>query len=128
MLLSWYNATSSTYYVWKTHIPISDINDSIDWDEVVGLTTNEMLAFQLLKDQEFINPSKPSIRQAFSSIFPSNQQPNTNAALVSLAKRLATEAESVLATGTGTEGSPSTLSFEGNLSLSDMQAIVALIS
>jgi len=92
-----YNLLASPdYFVWRTNITQNEINEAVDWDEIVGLTTNEMLSFQLLKNQETLNASLANIRQAFTSIFPTNQQPNTNAGLVAVAKRKATRVEKIV--------------------------------
>lgn len=121
LIASDYNQPASPeFVVWRTSISADEINEACDWSEVVALTVNEMLAFDLLKGQGSINPSKTSIRAAFSAIFPSNQQPNTNAALTAVAKRAATRAEALLATGAGSAASPGLLTFQGNLSYQDV--------
>lgn len=116
-----YNTQASpNFFVWRTDITQNEINEAVDWSEVVGLTTNEMLSFQLLKNQDLLNASKSSIRGAFGSIFSS--KPNTNAALLALGKRLALRIEQLLATGTGSETNPATMDFEGTISRGDVQA------
>jgi len=118
-----YNLLASPdYFVWRTDITQNDVNEAVDWDEVVGLTTNEMLAFQLLKNQATLNASLVNIRQAFTSIFPTNQQPNTNAGLVAVAKRKANRIEKLLAIGTGSNPSPSVMGFEGTIGFRDVIA------
>lgn len=109
------------FYVWRTSIDQSEINEAVDWAEVVGLTTNELLAFSILKDQDTINAADVSIRGAFNAIFPSNQQPNSNAALVAVAKRLALRIEAVLSNGTGSEASPATMGYEGPIDRFDVE-------
>ena len=53
-------------------------------------------------------------------------QNTLKAALVAAQKRLATRAEKILASGTGSDASPATTSFEGWLSASDVQQARAI--
>lgn len=117
----WYNLPAAgPYVVWRTDVSTEEVNEAVDWTEVTALTTNNLIAFQVLKDQAKVDSSKPSIRGAFNAIFPSASKPNTNAALLSLAKRNASNVEKLFATGSGTTGSPSTMAFEGALTLTDV--------
>lgn len=116
-----YNTIANpAFVVWRTDITNDEINSSVDWSEVVGLTTNKLLSFTLLKNQSIINAAIPSVRGAFTEIFPVNQQPVTNAALVALAKRNATRGEKLFSAGTGTTVAPATMGFEGEISQADV--------
>ncbi len=114
------------FFVWRTDLSQSEIDEVVDWMEVVALATNDLLAFQLLKSQPTINTAKSSIRQAFNSIFPSAQNPNTNAALLAAAKRKALRVEQVLSTGTGSEAVPAVMDREGVVTRFDVEAARAL--
>lgn len=122
---AFYNAQASPgYYAWRTSISVDEIRSVVDWGEVVALNTNTLLAFQVLTDAETINPSAASIRDAFGDIFSGPGGVNSRTALTAAAKRTCTLAESVLASGAGTEANPSTLGWEGTLSTGDIARIL----
>jgi len=117
----WYNLPAApAFTVWRTDVSKDEVNGAVDWTEVVALATNPLLAFQLLKDQSKVNASQASIRAAFGAIFPAATKPNSNAGLLAVARRSATNAEKLFATGTGTTGSPATMGFEGALTAQDV--------
>jgi hypothetical protein len=119
----YYNQTAvPAWTVWRTDISKDEVNQAVDWAEVVGLTTNNILCFAALKDQGRINGANASIRTAFNQIFPAATKPNTNAALLALSKRTARNVEKLFSTGTGTVASPATLGYEGAVSGSDVEA------
>lgn len=117
----WYNLATAAYWVWRTNISTDDVNNAVDWSEVVALSTNNLLAFDALKQQSKINASLTSIRNAFAQIFKQATSPNSLAALTAAAKRLALNVEQVFATGTGSNASPSTMGYEGTVSGQDIE-------
>lgn len=125
LIADFYNGQASPdFYVWRTGIGQEEVNGAVDWAEVVTLTTNELLSFMLLKDQDRINGSVSSIRTAFAEIF--KNKVNTRDALVALAKRSATYAEKLFATGgDGSEATPATMGYEGPISSGDVAAALA---
>jgi hypothetical protein len=68
-----------------------------------------------------VNPSLIDVRQMFDDIFSGAGGTNTRANLLALWKRLATRGEKIFATGTGSDPSPGTLTFEGNISYQDVE-------
>lgn len=119
----WYSQLASpTFIVWRNDLTTQDINESVSWAEVIALTTNMLLAFEALKNQTLIDASVASIRAAFGDIFPVASAPNSNAGLLAVAKRSATYIEKLLASGTGTSGSPATLGYQGGLEATDILA------
>jgi hypothetical protein len=118
---AWYGqAANPAFVVWRTNISKDEVNNAVDWTEVVALTTNNLLAFGLLKDQNKIDGSDSDIRAAFNAIFPTATKPNTNAALLALAKRSASNVEKLFATGTGTTAAPATMGYEGQVTGQDV--------
>jgi len=118
-----YNQQASPdYYVWRTSMPISEIKETVDWYEVVTMTTAELLAFQVLTAQDVVNPSDESLRNAFTEIFNGAGGVNSRTALQAAAYRLATRIEKLLCTGgDGTTTTPSTLTFEGIITYQDIE-------
>lgn len=120
-IANYYNqAASPQYVVWRTTMPVSEIREVIDWGETVALGTNALLAFQILTNADDINPSDQDIRDAFADIFSGPGGVNSRTALTTAAKRNATYAEKLFATGTGSDASPGTLTAEGTLTYQDV--------
>jgi hypothetical protein len=71
-----------------------------------------------------MNPSLANVRQGMADIFSgsTNSAPAQRAHLTAVSKRTATKAEKLFATGTGTDATPATMTFEGRLSYDDVQA------
>ena len=118
-----YNLIASpSFTVWKTNVPIGTVGQSFDGTELAGLTTGNQTRLQTLAMYlaAGVNPSKPGVRGFFDDIFSGAGGANTRAALLVLWKRLATRAEKLYATGTGSDPSPATMTFEGNISPIDV--------
>lgn len=113
-----YNLTASPQFVvWRTSVTVSEIvNNGFTWTAVDSLTAGKARIWEWMKESGSINPSKANVRQGLNDAFASTQ-PNITPTL----KRDATRAEALFATGTGTTGSPGTMTFEGNLSYSGVQ-------
>lgn len=109
------------WVVWKTMIPTSDIKKAMVWTEYVGRSTGEQNAFALMIADGVINASDVNVRAGFADIFSGPNGATTRANLTALAKRSATRAEQLFSTGTGSDASPATLTFEGGLSHHDVQ-------
>jgi len=124
VIANWYNNQAvPDYFCWRSSMTIKEIRELVDWSEVVeNLTTNNLLAFQILLADDFVRPSKASIRQAFSSIFSGAGGLNSRTALNDAAKRLVTEGEKIftIGPGDGTAPNPDSLGFEGNLQHGDI--------
>jgi hypothetical protein len=114
-------AAAPAFIVWRTNIPTSDVKKAIVWTEYIGRSVGERSAFELIISNGIVNSADANIRQGFTDIFsgPSGAQTRTN--LTALAKRSATRAEKLFASGTGSDASPATLTFEGTLSYQDVQ-------
>jgi len=113
-----YNALAAPdFYVWKTSLAAKEMHESgYVWSELDALTQAKYNQLSLMLSQGVVNPSKANVRQGFLDIFAGAGFATTRTALVALAKRKATVAEKLFATGTGSEGSPAELSFEGSVS------------
>ena len=116
-------SASPAFTVWKTNVSIRDVGDKINGTELAGLSnlnTTRLQMVVMLSDGG-INASLIDRRQFFDDIFSGAGGTNTRANLLALWKRLATRAEKLFATGTGSDASPATMTFEGTLSYQDVQ-------
>ena len=68
------------------------------------------------------NAALADVRQMFNDIWSGAGGANTRTSLLALWKRSALLGEKIFATGTGSDASPATLTYEGNLSYVDVMA------
>lgn len=118
-------AASPAFTVWRTNIPVSDCKKATTWTEYIGRSQGERDAWQFILSNGIVNAADPNIRQGIQDIFSGPSGVTTRNALVAIAKRLATRVEKLLATGTGSDASPGTMGFEGNLSFQDVISAMA---
>ncbi len=120
-LAAWLNTGDATYTVWRTDVTIDECNAVIVWTEVDGLTAGKARIWEWMKSLAVLNASRANIRQGILDAFASATA--TRTALTALAKRLASRAEKALASGTGTNASPATLTWEGQITYADASLI-----
>ncbi len=144
-LADWMNAPTSQY-IWRQYTPADDVFDAIVWANLTpidapdgtALWTNRALLCQakqinlqiMLQGKERIATAKATTRAGLSDALlnvPSGASGATQsagwAAVKSVISRIGTRAEMALATGAGTQGSPSVPSFDGTISAYDAQMI-----
>jgi hypothetical protein len=121
-------AASPVFTVWKSNVPTRTVGEAFSASELAGLTSLNHTRLQTLAIYltAGVNPSLASIRAFFDDIFSGAGGTNTRAALLALWKRTATRAEKLYATGTGSDASPATLTFEGAITYPDVQEARAL--
>ena len=119
LLAELYNA-ASTFYVWRTAIPVDEYRDALVWTEVDGLTAGKARIWEWVTGQMTLplQAHKTAVRQGLADCWASNT--TTRPQLLAIAKRLASKAEKLFATGTGTEASPGLLGWEGTLTYTDI--------
>jgi hypothetical protein len=124
-----YNAAASpAFTVWRTAVPIDEMmGNGFVWNEVDALTAGQARIWQWMAQLGIVNPSKASVRQGLNNAFSVNA-PNTlgNTAtgvggIQPHLRRLTSRIEKLFATGTGTTAAPGTLTFEGQVSLQDIE-------
>lgn len=113
--------SAPAFIVWRTDIPTSDVKKAIVWTEYIGRSAGERDAFVLMTSNGIVNAADANNRQGFLDIFSGPSGAVSRANLTALAKRTATRGEAVLATGTGSDASPGTLTFQGAISFADVQ-------
>jgi len=118
-----YNLVASPdFIVWRTNVPTSDIKKAVNWTEYIARSAGERGAFELIISNGIVNTSDTNIQQGFADIFSGPQGATTRTALIALSKRRATRIEKLLATGTGSDASPATMTHEGAVSYQDIEA------
>lgn len=111
---------SPDFTVWRTNILSSECQTAMVWTEFIAIGAGERDAWQFMLSTGEINGADTNIRQGIQDIFAGAGGAGTRAALVAIAKRLATRAEALFATGTGSVASPGTMVVEGSLSYQDV--------
>lgn len=107
------------FVVWRTAVTIEEImSNGFRWTDVDALTAAKFRTWDLMCRLGTINPSRPNVRQGIRDCWGNGSQ--QEAAILPHLKRAATRAEQVLASGTGSDAAPATMSFEGELSYQDV--------
>jgi hypothetical protein len=115
---------SPTFTVWRTNVPAAEVGIAMNSSEVAGLTTantNRLLVMQAYSGGVF-NPSFPDVQAGFNSVFAGAGGALTRAGLLAVWKRAGLRIEKILATGTGSDLSPATMTVEGQISPEDVHA------
>jgi hypothetical protein len=118
-----YNLPASpAFTVWRALVSIADTGQKFNGTELAGLTTGNQSRLQTIAQYLAggYNAGLVDVRQMFNDIWSGAGGTNTRANLLVLWKRLATRAEKLFATGTGSDVAPAVLSFEGQLSYQDV--------
>jgi hypothetical protein len=118
-LAALYNG-ASTFIVWRTNIPVSEYRDALVWTAVDGLTAGKARIWDWITAGNTlpIDASKPAVRQGIADAWGAGSA--TGLALTALAKRPASLAESLYTTGTGNNGNPGLLTWQGPLQVNDV--------
>lgn len=135
LIAAYYNALASpAFWVWRTRVTKDELvgSTSVDgttfaWTGAGFITRSqgERDAFSAIFDSTgAVNPSLPSVRQAFLDIFSGGTAPApaNRTHLTTVARRTATRLEKLFATGTGSTASPAVLAVEGTVSANDIEA------
>jgi hypothetical protein len=117
-----YNLPSSTT-VWRTDVSADEIGNAWVGTDIDGMSALNMQRLQLLlasSPQGLFNMSRIDRRAGFENPFGTNVNNASRVAMRAVWKRLATRLEKLFATGTGTEASPATMTFEGSIGYTDV--------
>lgn len=111
------------FTVWRTNVPVAQVGIAFNSSELAGLTTANTNRLQVMSSYSggSFNPSQADVRAGFDTVFSGAGGTLTRAALLILWKRLATNVEKVLATGTGSNAAPATMGYEGPIGADDVQ-------
>ena len=123
------NATATPdYYVWRSSVATDEIMlNGFDWTRVDNLTVGKARIWEWMTNLGRINPAQSNVRAGVIAAFPTSGDLANRNAVFGHCQRLATRAEKLFATGTGTSSTdqgvgPSVMGFEGTLSYSDVEA------
>lgn len=131
-LAEFYNTpVTPSFVVWKTIVTQEEYQSEqspsstyFNWSGTGGYiarSQGERDAWRVMFVSGSVNPSKPNVITAFNDIFSGTGAGavNNRSHLLAMSKRNANLIEKLLAVGTGTDASPATITFEGNLSYID---------
>lgn len=109
-----------TFIVWRTSIPVAEYREAVTWTEVDALTVGKARIWEWITSNMTLplDASKSGVRQGLADCWAANS--TTRPALLAVAKRAATKAEQLFATGVGTTNNPGTLVFDGQISIEDV--------
>lgn len=120
---AWYNEDSSAFYVWRNSVPLSEYRDAITWTEVDALSVGAARIWEWLTGGMTLplEPSRAEVRSGLAECWGAGTTTRTDMTAVS--KRLATRAEELFATGTGSEADPAIVD---DMTITDYDVIRAL--
>lgn len=117
------NASATpAFIVWRTELPVEEImRNGMDWARVDNLSVGKARIWDWMSRLGTINPSKPNIRAGIDATWVGTALDlAVREAVYVHCKRPATLGENILATGTGTDASPATMGYEGDISYTDI--------
>ena len=111
------------FYVWRTAVPIDEImRNGMAWDRVDNLTVGKARIWDWIGRLGTFDASRPNIRSGIDAAWVGTAADlAVRATVYTHCKRKATVAEKLCAIGTGTEGSPAVMQFEGSLTWQDVE-------
>ena len=111
--------------VWRSDVARDDVSgEGFDWTQVDNTTVGKARIWEWMfnNQQRVINPSKINVRAGIDEAWKGTAAMlAVRAAIYIHCKRKANRAEKLFATGAGTDASPSTMSFEGTMSYTEVQ-------
>lgn len=124
-----YNLTAAPdWTVWKTSVDVDEImRNGMDWTQVDNLTVGKSRIWDWMTRLGQFDASKPNIRAGIDAAWVGTAgMLAVRAMIYTHCKRLATRAEKLFSTGTGSAASPATIGYEGSLTYQDVEAALAL--
>lgn len=111
------------FIVWKSSVPKNEVGKAFQATALAAITAgnNDKLA-NFAAWNEVVEPYRADQRAFFDDVFSVTAGATTRASLLALWKRQANRAEKLFATGTGSDASPATLTFEGTLDYNEVYA------
>jgi hypothetical protein len=115
---------SPAFIVWRTSVSRGEIlQNGFDWTRLDNLSVGKARVWSDIFVDGAINPSKLNVRIGIESVWVGTAADlAVRAAVYVPCKRSATKAEKILATGTGSDATPATMTHEGRLSYDDVLA------
>ena len=114
------------FIVWRSSVTQDEITQNgFTWTEVDNLTVGKARIWEWMfaNQNRTFNPSKANVRAGIVECWSGTAgKVAVQNAVLAHCKRSANRAEKLFATGTGTDATPATMSFEGKLTGDDVQA------
>lgn len=122
-----YNLEASpAWVVWRSSVTQDEImQNGFDWTRVDNLSIGKSRIWEWMfaNAERVFNPAKPNVRAGIDATWVGTAADLAVRAVVyTHCKRNATRAEKLFSTGTGTDATPATMGFEGQLQYADVQA------
>lgn len=114
------------YFVWQSGVQTDEIMfNGFDWTRVDNLTIGKARIWEWMVAVGYINPSQANVRAGILAVFATAGDLAMRLAIFGHCQRLATRAEKLFASGSGTTTTeqgvgPSIMGFEGYLSYNDI--------
>jgi hypothetical protein len=126
LIADFYNLEAApAHIVWKSNVSANDIGNAWVGTDIDGMSALNMQRLQLLlasSPDGVYDMRRADRRAGFENPFGTNANNASRVAMRSAWKRNASNVEKLFATGTGSDASPATTSFEGNL---DFREVIA---
>ena len=115
---------SPAFIVWKTSVTREEIlQNGFDWTRLDNLSVGKARIWSEIFVNGIINAAKPNVRAGIEAVWVGTAADlAVRAAVYVHCKRLATRAEKLYATGTGSDATPATLTFEGTINYLDVMS------
>jgi len=113
----------TSFVGWRTNVTIDETGNAWQGTDIDGMSSLNMQRLQLLLSSTttgVFDMSRADRRAGFENPFGANVNNASRVAMRAAWKRFATRAESVFATGTGTDATPGLFGFEGSVSINDI--------
>lgn len=118
----------STFIVWRTNVPASDTGNAWIGTDIDGMSALNMQRLQLLLASApggFFDMSRSDRRAGFENPFGTNANNASRVAMRAAWKRPANKGEALYTTGAGTDAVPGLLTFEGQITDTNIQNALA---
>jgi hypothetical protein len=128
LIRDYYNAPAApAYIVWRSSVTRQKIlQNGFDWTRLDNLSVGKARVWNDIFVDGYINPSKPNVRTGIESVWVGTQADlNVRAAVYVHCKRNANRVEKLFATGTGSDAVPGLMAFEGEITTSDVSAMLS---
>jgi len=114
-----------SYIVWRTNVdPMEIMRNGLDWTRVDNLTVGKARIWDWMTGLGTLNPSKANIRAGIDATWVGTAADLAVRAVVyTHCKRQATVIEKLLATGSGTDLSPSTMGYESPITYQEVESV-----
>lgn len=124
-LAGYFNGSTVTFIAWRTDTNIDEImRNGMDWARVDNLSVGKARIWDWMGRLGMLDCSRSNIRAGIDATWVGNAADlAVRATVYTHCKRIANRAEKILATGTGTDVAPATLTFQGSVSLAEASLI-----